>query len=62
MQSHLRVTISDDFSWKKHITNITAKASNTLRFIKRNVKTNNKKIKETAYQTYVHQQLELTTL
>ena len=31
---------------------------NTLAFIKRNVQTNNQKVKETAYKTYVRPQLE----
>ena len=55
---YLGVTISDDFTWKKHIANTSNKANNTLRFIKRNVQTNNRKIKEIAYKTYVRPQLE----
>jgi hypothetical protein len=50
---YLGVTISQDLSWTKHINNITAKANNSLTFIRRNVKTPNKKIKETTYKTYV---------
>ena len=38
--------------------NVSFKAYNTLKFIKLNVKTINKKIKETAYNTYVIPQLE----
>ena len=37
---------------------MTSKAFNTLKFIKRNVQTNNQKVKETAYKTYVRPQLE----
>jgi hypothetical protein len=55
---YLGVTISQDLSWTNHINSITSKATNTLRFIKRNVKTPNKKAKETAYKTYVRPQLE----
>ena len=55
---YLGVTISKDLSWTNHINNITSKASNSLRFIKRNIKTSNKKVKETAYKTYVRPQLE----
>jgi len=55
---YLGVTISKDLSWAPHINNITSKANNTLRFIKRNVRTNNRKVKETAFKTYVRPQLE----
>ena len=55
---YLGITISKDLSWNKHIDNITASATNTLRFIKRNVKTHNLKVKEAAYTTYVRPQLE----
>ena len=37
---------------------MASKAFNTLKFIKRNVQTNNQKIKETAFNTYVRPQLE----
>ena len=40
---------------------MTSKAFNTLKFIKRNVQTNNQKVKETAYKTYVRPQLEYCT-
>jgi hypothetical protein len=36
--------ISQDLSWTKPINTITSKANNSLRFIRRNVKTPNKKI------------------
>ena len=55
---YLGVTIKKDLNWKSHIENISAKASNTLKFIKRNVQTNNQKLKKTAYNTYVRPQLE----
>ena len=58
---YLGVTISNDFNWKPHIENMTSKAYNTLKFIKRNIQTNNQKIKETAYNTYVRPQLEYCT-
>ena len=41
--------MSKDFNWTPHINNITGKAKNTLRFVKRNIKTSNKKVKEMAY-------------
>ena len=55
---YLGVTISKDLNWSPHINNMTGKAKNTLRFIKRNIKTSNTKVKEMAYNTYVRPQLE----
>ncbi|KAL4226412.1 hypothetical protein ACF0H5_014395 [Mactra antiquata] len=55
---YLGVTISSDMNWSKHINNITTKATSTLRFIQRNVKTSNKQVKTAAYNTYVRPQLE----
>jgi hypothetical protein len=55
---YLGVTISKDLNWSPHINNVTSKAKNSLRFIRRNVKTNNKEIKTKAYNTYVRPQLE----
>ena len=55
---YLGVTISKDLNWSPHINNITGKAKNTLRFIKRNIKSSNTKVKEMAYNTYVRPQLE----
>jgi hypothetical protein len=39
-----------------------SKANNSLRFIRRNVKTPNKKIKATAYKTYVRHQVEYCSI
>ena len=51
---YLSITISQDLSWKTHVENISSKANNTLKFLKRNIQTqNNKNPKETAYNTYV---------
>lgn len=55
---YLGVTINNNLSWAPHICNITSKAKNTLRFIKRNIKTDNKQVKEIAYKTYVRPQVE----
>ena len=52
------MTLSNDFNFSTHINNVSSKANNTLKFIKRNIKTENKKLKETAYNTYVRPQLE----
>jgi hypothetical protein len=43
---YLGVTISQDLSWTIYINNITFKANNSLIFIRRNVKTPNKKIRK----------------
>ena len=45
-------------SWNEHISLITAKANGTLGFVKRDVKTNNSKVKELAYKTLVRPQVE----
>ena len=55
---YLGLTISKDLNWTPHINNITGKAKKTLRFVKRNIKTSNQKVKEMAYNTYVRPQLE----
>ena len=52
---YLGVTITKDLNWTPHINNIKGKARNTLRFIKRNIKTSNTKM---AYNTYVRPQVE----
>jgi hypothetical protein len=54
---YLGLTISKDLYY-----NITAKANNSLRFIKRHDKTSKKKVKETAYKTYVRPQLECCSM
>ena len=48
---YLGVTISEDIKWTGHINNITKKASQTLDFLKRNIRVHNKDLKATAYQT-----------
>ena len=50
---YLGVNISCDLSWVKHINQITMKTNNSLKFIKRTIQTNNPKLKESAYKTYV---------
>ena len=45
------VSIAKDLSWNDHISSTTAKANRTLGFVKRNVRTNNRKVKELAYKT-----------
>jgi hypothetical protein len=53
---YLGVTISKDLNWTQHINNITSKAKQSLRFIQRNVKTQNRQLKTSAF--YVRPQLE----
>ena len=55
---YLGVNITRDLSWAKHINQITTKTNNSLRFIKRNIQTNNPKLKESAYKTYVRPLVE----
>ena len=55
---YLEVNISDDLSWTKHINQLTTKGYNTLKFIKRNIQTHYRKIKESAFKTYVRPLLE----
>ena len=55
---YLGVNISRDLSWARHINQITMKTNNSLNFIKRNIQTNNAKLKVTAYKTYVRPLVE----
>ena len=57
---YLGVSITRDLSWAKHINQITTKTNNSLKFIKRNIQTNNPKLKETSYKTYVRPLVEYT--
>ena len=42
---YMVVNISRDLSWAKHINQITMKTNNSLNFIKRNIQSNNPKLK-----------------
>ena len=55
---YLGVTICDNLSWSKHITNICTKAKNTINFLQRNFKTCPPHIKARLYATYVRPTLE----
>ncbi|XP_072030819.1 uncharacterized protein [Amphiura filiformis] len=55
---YLGVTISNDLSFKQHISNIRTKALNTLGIIRRNLGPCSKDVKLKAYQTLVRPQLE----
>ena len=55
---YLGVDISSGLTWNSHIDRITGNANRTLGYIRRNIKTKNQKMRETAYNTLVHPQLE----
>ena len=55
---YLGVDISSGLSWNSHIDHITGNANRSLNFIKRNIKTKNPKVRETAYNSLVRPQLE----
>ena len=58
---YLRVTVSDDLKWGKHIDNITKKANQTLGFLKRNINVHNQDLRSTAYKPLMRPQLEYTS-
>ena len=55
---YLGVTICSDLSWDTHINHLCNKANKTLGFLRRNIKISSRKIKETAYKTFVRPILE----
>ena len=55
---YLRLQISRDLIWNTHIQNVTVKANRTLGFIRRNIRTKHKDIRDTAYNTFVRPQVE----
>ena len=55
---YLGVDISSDLNFSHHINRITANASKSLGFVKRNIKTKHSGIREAAYKTVVRPQLE----
>ena len=55
---YLGLEISHDLRWKTHIQNVTVKAYRTLSFIRRDIRTKHKGIRETAYNTLVRTQVE----
>ena len=48
---YLGVTLNNDFNFSTHINNVSSKANNTLKFIKRNIKT---KIRNLKKQPTIH--------
>ena len=55
---YLGVDISSDLNFNHHINCVTANASKSLGFLKRNIKTKHPGIRETAYKTTVRPQVE----
>ena len=55
---YLGIKIAKDLRWNNHIEYVTAKATNSLNFLRRNIQIGNSKIKSIAYQTLVRPQLE----
>ena len=58
---YLGVDVSSGLSWNSHIDRITGNANRTLGCIRRNIKTKNPKVRETAYNTLVRPQLEYSS-
>ena len=59
---HLGVDISNGLSWNSGIDRITSKANSTLGFMKRNIKAQNVKVREAAYNTLLRPQLKYAAL
>ena len=55
---YLELTITDDLDWGQHISEITAKATKTLGFLRRNLAFAPRHTKEVAYKTLVRPKLE----
>ena len=58
---YLGVDLSEDLTFNTHINRICTTANRTLGFLKRNIQTKNKKVKETAYKTLVRPQVEYSS-
>ena len=58
---YLGLIIQDDLHWSSHINKICSKASKTLGFIRRNLKTCHQSFKETAYISLVRSVLEYSS-
>ena len=55
---YLGLTFSNTLSWNSHIDTITEKVINTTAFLRRNLSTCQKKVKDTCYRTFVRPQVE----
>ena len=50
--------IGNKLNWNHHIQNVTTKSNKTLGYLRRNIRTKHKGIRQTAYQTLVRPQVE----
>ena len=55
---YLGLTFSNTLSWNAHIDTITKKANNTTAFLRRNLSSYPKEVKDTCYKTFVRPQVE----
>ena len=55
---YLGVTVTSDLRWKSHVQNVANKASRSLGFLRRNLRTSSQALKTTAYFTLVRPHLE----
>ena len=55
---YLGVDISNDLSWKSHVTRISNTANKSFGFLRRNLKAKNPQLRERAYKAIVRPQLE----
>ena len=58
---YLGVTISNDLKWGPHINQIATKANKALGFLRRNLKINNKGLKQAAFKAFVRPVLEYSS-
>ena len=55
---YLGLEIGHDLNWNQHIQNVITKANRTLCFIRRNMETKHKGIRQVAFNTKVRPQVE----
>ena len=55
---YLGLTVSADLRWNRHVDKVVAKSSNTLNFLRRNLRIRNTRVKAQAYKSLVRPLLE----
>lgn len=58
---YLGITITENLKWKQHIANVSNKANQILGFVRRNLKTTNKRLKDLAYKAFIRPLLEYSS-